>query len=113
MVCKFFTALVLLLVTLTTVAAAIGVWHTHVMPTGVWVFGTAEGSLSLLVLIVSLMAWLKLFKKMCSCGSKMGCGTGSCSCGMGGACMCGKDGMMKEGMGAKCPVCGKNPCKCK
>jgi hypothetical protein len=95
MVCKLLAALVTLLLTLTTIAAAIGVWVTH-HGTGAWVFGTMPGSIALFTFIVSLLAWFKVFKKMCPCG-KGGCGSG---CG-GGSC------------GGGCPGCGNNPCSCK
>lgn len=100
-VCKAITGIVLILVTFVTAAAAIGVWHSHVIATG-WIFGTAEASLSLLVFLASLMVWLKLFRKMCPCG-RMGCG-GGCPCGKEN-CSCGKGGMT-------CPMCKHTPCTC-
>ena len=100
--CKVLTGIVAFLTTLTTVAAVIGVWRTHITPAG-WVFGTAEGSLALLVFIVSLMVWLKLVKKMCPC-NKMGAG---CPCGGAGC-----KGECQNG-GAKCSMCHHMPCTCK
>ncbi len=100
-VCKIVAGLVALVLTLTTIAAVIGVYMTHVSPAG-WVFGSTAGSVALVTFILSLMAWFKVVKKMCPCSSK-GCGSG-CGCG-GGSCDCGD--------GGKCPGCGKSPCVCK
>ena len=90
--CKVMTGIVTLLVTVMTVAALIGVWMTHMTAEG-WMFGTPNGSLSVIAFVVSVMCWLKLVKKMCPCGSKGMCKDGSC--------------------GGMCPGCGKSPCMCK
>ncbi len=89
MVCKIIRGIVLLLLTLTSIAAFIGVWRTHYVG-GAWVFGTQEGSIALLVFILSIVLWHKMLKKMCPCGKMMG---GMCpKCGSD-PCMCGKHGM--------------------
>ena len=81
--CKVIVSIVALLTTVTTVATLIGVYMTHVTAEG-WMFGTPNGSLSVLAFLVSIMCWLKLVKKMCPCGKKggvcPGCGTSPCSC---------------------------------
>ena len=82
--CKVLCGIVALLLTLTTIAAALGVYHAHLGPDGTWMFGTLAGSVSLFTFIVSMVAWLKIVKKMCPCGSK----------------------------GGMCPGCGQSPCKC-
>ncbi len=94
-VCKTLKGLVALLLTLTSIAAFIGVWKTHYVG-GAWVFGTQEGSLALLVFIASITLWVKMVTKMCPCHKMMG--GGMCpKCG-NGPCTCGKHGVMKEGM---------------
>ena len=96
-VCKIVKALVILVLTLTSVAAFIGVWNTH-MVNGAWTFGSQEGSLALLVLVVSFSLWGKKLTKMCPCGSKGACG----------GCPCGKDNCAcDKGCG-----CGKENCAC-
>lgn len=104
--CKLFGAVVALLLTLTTIAALVGVWVTHFTESGM-LFGSLNGSIALITLIISLMAWLKVVKKMCPCG-KGGC------CDMGGGCGSGKGGCdCKSGMDGKCPMCHRMPCVCK
>ena len=85
--CKVLKALVALVLTLTTIAALLGVWHAHNTPSG-WMFGSGDGSLSILALVFSVVLWHKVTKKMCPCQTK---------CCSGGG-MCGK--------------CGKDPCAC-
>ena len=82
--CKAICAIVALLTTITTIATLIGVYNTHVTPDG-WMFGSLNGSVAIVAFLVSVMCWLKLVKKMCPCGKKMG------------------------GM---CPGCGHSPCTC-
>ena len=95
--CKAILALVCLLVTVLTIAAAIGVYKSHVLPDG-WDFGSLNGSLAILTLVVSVMAWLKLVKKLCPCGKGGLCSSGGCG---GGSC------------GDGCGACGQSPCNCK
>ncbi len=76
-VCKTIAALVTLLLTLTTIASAIGVYVNHVGDSG-WMFGSMAGSVALITFVVSLVAWFKVFKKMCPCGKG---GGGDASCG--------------------------------
>ncbi len=66
--CKVIRIIVSLLLLAATVAAFIGMWHNHVTPTG-WVFGTTEGSLSILTFVASLMLLFKTSKKLCPCNS--------------------------------------------
>lgn len=88
-VCKILGILATLVLTLTTVAALVGVYRTHVLPGGMS-FGTPEGSLALLVLVLSAAIWVKMVWKMCPCPSLKGCGgCGPCSCPPG-HCTCGK-----------------------
>lgn len=95
--CKSVKLVLLALVTLLTIAAAIGLYLVHVTPTGL-VFGTTEGSLSIIALLACLMSWKKTYKGVCPC-TKGGCGCG------------GKHGCGDEkGM---CPGCGHSPCTCK
>ncbi len=89
--CKFIVGIVALLTTITTIATLIGVYNTHMTAEG-WMFGTLNGSLAIIALLLSVMCWLKLVKKMCPCGK------GSCA---GGSC------------GGGCPGCGNDPCTCK
>lgn len=84
--CKICGALVCLVTLLLTLAAVFGVYHAHT-PGGVWTFGTMEGSLSIIALLLTMMAGYKTGKKMCGCCSKGACGGGKC-----GGCPCGKDG---------------------
>lgn len=81
--CKALVAIVAIVTTATTVAALIGVYMKHVTTDG-WVFGTMEGSLAIVALIVSVMCWLKLVKKLCPCSKSgsvcSGCGHSPCSC---------------------------------
>lgn len=102
-VCKIVAGLIALVFTLTTVAAAVGVWNTHMTLDG-WTFGTTPGSAALFVFVVSLMVWFKTVKKMCPCRSA-GCGSG-CGSSCGG-CPCGKEN-------CNCPKsgCGKENCGC-
>jgi hypothetical protein len=94
MACKTCAGVVAAVTTVTSVLALFGVWTTHSTAAG-WTFGTTDGSLALLVLIVSLAVWLKTCKKLCPCGSKCGCG-GGCGCGKAN-CDCGKkDGPMMK-----------------
>ena len=106
--CKLFGAVVALLLTLTTIAALVGVWVTHFTESGM-LFGSLNGSVALITLIISLMACIKVAKKMCPC-AKGACGGGSC-----GGCPCGKAGCdCKSGMDCgKCPACKHMPCTCK
>ncbi len=91
-VCKIVAGLVALVLTLTTIAAVIGVYMTHVSPAG-WVFGSTAGSVALVTFILSLMAWFKVVKKMCPCGK--GCGSGSSCCDSGKGPGCDKGGCCK------------------
>ncbi len=75
--CKAIVAIVALLTTATTVAAAIGVYMTHYSVEG-WMFGSLNGSVAILAFLVSIMCWLKLVKKMCPCGTKAMCSGGAC-----------------------------------
>ncbi|TSC57726.1 MAG: hypothetical protein Greene041619_971 [Candidatus Peregrinibacteria bacterium Greene0416_19] len=86
--CKTIGSLVLLVLTLAAVAALIGVVHTHYV-LGSWVFGSMDGSVALITLIVSLLAGYKLMKKMCGCGC---CGSLCTKCGHDDGCTCGKNG---------------------
>jgi hypothetical protein len=71
-------------ITALTIAAAIGVYSTHMTAEG-WMFGTLNGSVAIIALLAALVSWLKIFKKMCGCRRK-GCGCGSgCE---GGKCGC-------------------------
>lgn len=90
--CKIIAGLVALVFTLTSVAAFVGVYVTHVTVDG-WSFGTLNGSVALATLIVSLAAWLKTVKKLCPCNSKGGCGCG-------------------DARGGGCPGCGRDSCQC-
>jgi hypothetical protein len=91
--CKAVGVVMLILVTVLTLAAAIGLYMVHVTPAGL-VFGTTEGSLSIMALLFCLISWKKICKGVCGC----------CGKGCGGKCA-GKEGM--------CPGCGHNPCTCK
>lgn len=97
--CRIVAGIITLILTLTTVVAVVGVYMTHVTPTG-YVFGTVEASFALVTLILSLMAWYKVYKKMCPCS--MGGAAAGCHCG-GAACDCG------DGKGD----CGHGNCDCK
>lgn len=92
-VCKGVGILFGLLFVLGAIAALLGVWNAHMTDAG-WVFGSPEGSLSLIALVATGMGVLKASKN-CPCRGK-GCGAG-CGCGD------------KAGM---CPGCGKSPCVC-
>ncbi len=80
--CKACSVLLAIIFTLTTIAAAIGLYKAHFV--GGMHFGTIEGSLSIFALIASLMAWKKTLMVVCGCG-KGACGAGAC----GGKCGCG------------------------
>ena len=56
--------------TLVVIAAFIGVWVNVVRPGGM-VFGTLNSSAAMLVLVISMMKWLKLVRCMCSCNKKV------------------------------------------
>lgn len=88
--CKALVTIVALLATATTVAAAIGVYMTHYTAEG-WMFGKMDGSLAIVALLISVMCWLKLVRKVCPC------------CKIGGACC----------DGGGCSACGTSPCSCK
>lgn len=82
--CKALIGIVALLTTFTTIAALVGVYSTHMTADGLR-FGTVDGSLAIVALLVSMMCWLKLVKKLCPCGKACGadcgaCGTDKCGC---------------------------------
>jgi hypothetical protein len=81
--CKAILGIVALFLTATTIAALLGVYNAHMTADG-FVFGALNGSASLATFILSLVAWLKVVKKMCpcksACGMCPGCGTKPCSC---------------------------------
>lgn len=76
--CKVGQAVVLLVLTITSVAAFIGVWNTHMLASG-WSFGTQEGSLAILALVFSFTMWGKKMSKMCPC-NKVACAEGAGKC---------------------------------
>jgi hypothetical protein len=63
--------LVALVLTLTTIASIIGVYQAHMSAAGM-VFGSLNGSVAILTLVVSLVAWVKVVKKLCPCNSSSG-----------------------------------------
>lgn len=69
--CKAIITIVAILTTATTVAAAIGVYITHITPEG-WMFGTLNSSVAIIAFLASIMCWLKLVKKLCHCGKASG-----------------------------------------
>ncbi len=69
MLMQWLTALFLLVI---TIAALIGAYMAHVMPDGV-VFGTTNGSLSLIAFTAAIVLLGKQMRKCCPCG-------GCCSC---------------------------------
>ncbi len=86
--CKAIAVVLAIVFTLTTIAAAIGVYKAHFV--GGMQFGTAEGSLALFALIASLLAWKKVLMACCGCEAG-GCGCGPTGCGseMQAGCGCG------------------------
>lgn len=84
--CKVVRAIASLLLLLLTIAAFIGVWHTHMTATG-WMFGSTDASLAILAAVASLAVFHKTSKKLCRC-NKGACG--GCPCGKEG-CACPKD----------------------
>ncbi|MBI1812893.1 hypothetical protein HY285_03605 [Candidatus Peregrinibacteria bacterium] len=86
--CKVVKAIVALVLTLTTIAAIGGAWHTLSVGGG-FSFGTTDASLALLTLVVSITLWLKVTSRMCPCRKGM-CGGGMCpGCGCSaGECKC-------------------------
>lgn len=88
--CKTCAVVLAIIFTLTTIAAAIGLYQAHFV--GGIQFGTVEGSLSIFALVASLLAWKKVLMACC------GCDAGSC-CGGGCDSACGKEGMAGCGCG--------------
>lgn len=84
-VCKFVRVIVAIVLTLAAIASFLGVWRTH-FATGALVYGTPDGSLALLVFVITLHLWHKVVKRLCPCGNKScgscsKCGDIPCSCG--------------------------------
>ncbi len=80
LVCKIFAGLVALVLTITTVAAAIGAWNVYGSSVAL---GSSDMSFALLTLAVSATLWLKVCKKMCNCRCKSAacsCPPGQCNC---------------------------------
>ncbi len=80
--CKTCSVVLAIIFTLTTIAAAIGLYQAHFV--GGIQFGTVEGSLSIFALVASLLAWKKVLMACCGCdtsgcGGCGGCGDGACS----------------------------------
>ncbi len=73
MACKVVAVVVFILMALLAVASLLGVWMTHMGPTGLQ-FGTPEASLSIIAAAIALMLAKKMMCKMCPCGKKACCG---------------------------------------
>ncbi len=74
--CKTVGWVSVLVYVVTTLIALYGAYNTHFLPSG-FVAGTAEASLALVALLVSVTFLVKAVKKACPCGC--GCG-GNCNC---------------------------------
>ncbi len=80
--CKTAGILSLIVIGLLSIAALVGVYMAHMTAEGM-LFGTLEGSLSIVAAIFGVKATSKLCKSVCPCNSKGGkcCDSSDCNCG--------------------------------